>query len=158
MSAEARDQATDSPKTPESTAGNDEDSPFRSLRQELGLSRVATPAFRPCRNSDPFTLRLRPDEVRNEANLQTAINELIYNDERVQIFMRLSLTSAEATAVRDRQAAQVLSQFIDDTLTLRDALWYLEYADWDVELAILHQMHDWIDRNEAPSAESVRLE
>ena len=71
--------------------------------------------------------------------------------------MRLSLTPAEATAVRDRQAAQLLSQLTDETLTLRDALWYLEYAGWDVELAILHHMHDNIDRTEAPGPDSVSL-
>lgn len=70
--------------------------------------------------------------------------------------MRLALTPAEATSVRDLQAAQVLSHVTDETLTLRDALWYLEYADWDVELAILHHMHDHIDRTEAPGPDSVR--
>jgi hypothetical protein len=69
--------------------------------------------------------------------------------------MRLSLTPPEASAVRDRQAAQVLSQFTDESLTLRNALWYLEYAGWDTELAILYQIHDNIDRTEAPSADSV---
>ena len=156
MTAEASKIGTDAPKTPEKIASDDDgESPFRTLRQELGLSRIVTPALRPRRNTDPFVFRLRPDIVRNEVNLQAAINEIIYNEDRVQTFMRLSLTPAEATSVRDLQAAQVLAQFTDETLTLRDALWYLEYANWDVELAILQQMHDHIDRNEAPKAGSV---
>jgi hypothetical protein len=116
---------------------------------------VETPALRPRRDSDPFAIRLRPGATRDEATLHSAINDIVYNEFRVQTFMRLSLTPAEAASVRDRQAAQVLSQFMDDSLTLRDALWYLEYAGWDVELAILHQMHDHIDRTEAPDAGSV---
>jgi hypothetical protein len=145
------------PQTPERPCSGGDDSPFSDLRRELGLSRIEIPALRPRRSSDPFTLRLRPGAARNEANLQTAINEIIYNEDRVQNFMRLSLTPAEAAAVRDRQAAQVLSSFTDESLTLRDALWYLEYASWDVDLAILQQNHDEIDRTEAPGPESVSL-
>jgi hypothetical protein len=144
------------PQTPENPVSNDEKSPFHALRQELGLSRVEVPALRPRRNDDPFQLRLHPDALRDEGTLQAAVNEIIYNEDRVQSFMRLSLTQAEAASVRDLQAAQVLSQFTDESLNLRDALWYLEYADWDVELAILQEMHDNIDRTEAPGAESVR--
>lgn len=138
MTAEASNLGKDAPKTPEKTAGEDGESPFRALREELGLARVATPALRPRRSTDPFVLRLRPEMVRSEENLMT-----------------LALTPAEATAVRDRQAAQVLSQCMDETLTLKEALWYLEWADWNVELAILQQMHDHIDRNEAPKTGSV---
>jgi hypothetical protein len=72
--------------------------------------------------------------------------------------MRLFLNPAEAISVCDQQAARVLSQFTDESLTLRDALWYLEYTGWDVELAILQQLHDSIDRTEAPDANSVRLD
>jgi hypothetical protein len=69
--------------------------------------------------------------------LQTAINEVVYNEDRVQAFMKLSLTPADATAVRNRQAAQFLSDFMDESLTLGHALWYPGYASWDVELAVL---------------------
>jgi len=116
---------------------------------------VVIPALRPRRDNDPFAIRLRPGATRDEATLHSAINDIVYNEHRVQKFMRLALTPAEAASVRDLQAAQVLSQFMDDSLTLRDALWYLEYAGWDVELAILHQMHDHIDRTEAVTAGSV---
>ncbi len=156
MSVQASEQCPGVPQTPDKPIANDDESPFHALRQELGLSRVAVPALRPRRHDDPFQIRLPPGAVRNEATLQTAINDIVYNDDRVQSFMRLSLTPAEATAVRDRQAAQLLSQFTDESLTLRDGLRYLEYAGWDVELAFLHQMHDSIDRGEAPGPESVR--
>lgn len=156
ISAPASDTNTGVIQAPEKPTNNDDDeSPFRALQQELGLSRVEIPALRPRRNDDLFQIRLRPDTVRDEAALHTAINEIIYNEDRVQAFMRLALSPAEAAAVRDRQAAQVLSQFTDEALTLRDALWYLEYVGWDVELAILQQVHDHIYRTEAPGAESV---
>lgn len=87
--------------------------------------------------------------------MHNAISEVIYNEDHAQSFMRLSLTPAEAASVRDRQAAQFLSQSTEETLNLRDALWYLEYAGWDVELAILQYMHDYIDRTEAPGPKSV---
>jgi hypothetical protein len=118
---------------------------------------VEIPALRPRRHSDPFAIHLRPGANRDESTLHNAVNDIVYNEYRVQTFMRLSLTPAEAASVRDHQAAQVLSQFTDDSLTLRDALWYLEHAGWDVELAILHQMHDHIDRAEAGIAGSVSI-
>lgn len=157
MSEEASVSVSADPQTPQRPISSDDaGSPFRTFRQELGLSRVEVPALRPRSNSsDPFIIRLQPGVVRDEASLQVAINEIIYNEDRVQTFMRLSLTPAEATAVRDRQAAQLLSQLKDESLTLRDALWYLEYAGWDVELAFLHRMHDIIDRTEAPGPDSV---
>jgi hypothetical protein len=158
MLAETKEPTTDAPGTPEKSTSEGDHSPFRTLRKELGLIRADIPALRPRSNSDPFRLRLHSGTVRNEATLQTAINEVVYNEDRVQSFMRLSLTLAEASPVRDRQAAQVLSAFADESLTLRDALWYLEHAGWDVELAILQQMHDAIDRAEAPGPESVSLE
>ena len=158
MSAQASMPDLEVPRTPRSPVSNDDvASPFRVLRRELGLSRVELPLLRPRHNEDPFQIRLRPEAIRDEFTLQTVINEVVYNEDRVQSFMRLSLTPVEAASVRDRQAAQVLSQFTDESLDLRDALWYLEYVGWDVELAILQQIHDSIDRAEAPSADSVRL-
>jgi hypothetical protein len=135
----------------------DNPSPFRALRDELGLSRLdTTPALVPRRPSaEAFDLRLPVGTARDEANLQTAINEVIYNQERVQNFMRLSLTPAEATAVRDRQAARVLAEVDSADMTLRDVLWYLEYTDWDVEGAILQVIRDQIERNEAPAETTV---
>jgi hypothetical protein len=146
------------PRTPNESASSESGRPFRALRRELGLSRVETPALRPRHNSNPFQLRIGPDAVRSEAALQTAINEVVYNEDCVQDFMRLSVTPAEAISVRGQRAARVLSQFTDESLTLRDALWYLEYTGWDVELAILQQLQDSIDRAEAPNANSVRLD
>jgi hypothetical protein len=116
---------------------------------------VEIPALRQRCDGDPFVILLRPSATRDEPTLRNAINEIVYNEYRVQTFMRLSLTPAEAASVRDRQAAQVLSHSTDESMTLRDALWYLEYAGWDVDLAILQQMHDHIDRTEAPSDDSV---
>ncbi|ERF76838.1 hypothetical protein EPUS_07628 [Endocarpon pusillum Z07020] len=160
LQGEASASASADPQTPpRPIISDDAGSPFRTFRQELGLSTVEVPALRPrSDSSDPFVIRLRPSVVRDEASLQAAINEIIYNEDRVQTFMRLSLSPAEATAVRDRQGAQVLSQLNDESLTLRDALWYLEYAGWDVELAILHHMHDIIDRAEAPGPNSVQIQ
>lgn len=143
---------------PSLTTTNGSDSRFHALRQELGLSRANAPALRPRHNIDPFLIRLRPDQVRNEETLLAAVNDMVYNEQPVQMFMRLALTPAEATAVRDRQVAQVLSEFTDDSLTLRDALWYLEFVGWDVELAILQQLHDYIQRTEAPGPGSVQVD
>ena len=99
--------------------------------------------------NDPFHPLLQPNEARDFDGIFRFVRDQLRNNEEVSDFVR---AASHWVHINDEHAHRIAS-FITEVASfadIRDAVWYLEEADWNVDDAIVSYNRDVPRRYQGP--------